>query len=269
MTLCEVEQCSRRTKARGLCSKHYQRYRKYGDPLGPSHGLEMCPIEGCSRTPKSSREPLCNAHYRRRLKFGDPELTAWDLREPTACRARTCDRQARKLGYCAAHYGRLRTHGDCQEDVPLQPYNEPCSIDGCDKPYRANGYCAAHNDRVRKYGDPMADVPIRARSQPGSGTIDHRGYRILNVSGRRVAEHRLVMEEHLGRDLLPEETVHHKNGDRLDNRIENLELWSSSHPKGQRVSDKLEWAIEILEAYGNNPELNTREALLGLARSYA
>ena len=105
---------------------------------------------------------------------------------------------------------------------------------------RKNGYFEAFN---QKQLDPKRYITLYKPNHPNS-----------NQKGR-ISEHRFVMSEHLGRPLHEDENVHHINGDRHDNRIENLELWSSAQPKGQRVEDKLEWAITILRRYAFDEKL--------------
>jgi hypothetical protein len=74
------------------------------------------------------------------------------------------------------------------------------------------------------------------------------GHPNAHKSGR-LAEHVLVMTEHIGRPLAAGENDHHVNGDKADNRIENLELWNTGQPAGQRVEDKVQFAVQILQRY--------------------
>jgi HNH endonuclease len=93
--------------------------------------------------------------------------------------------------------------------------------------------------------DPELPGYTRGRRKHSQGYILRR-----RLDGTDIKEHTAVMEQVLGRGLFPHENVHHLNGDRADNRPENLELWSSSQPPGQRVSDKLGHAAALLRQYG-------------------
>jgi hypothetical protein len=157
-------------------------------------------------------------------------------------------------GYCNAHRARFTRYGDPlggprgrRHDRRATPV-EPCTVEGCDSVQYRRGYCCAHHYRWRRYGDPTAG-PRGPRAPAGSRWFDHNGYALVRRGGRVIFEHRHVMERHLGRPLWPDEQVHHVNGDRTDNRLANLELWSTRQPAGQRVVDKVAFAVEILARY--------------------
>lgn len=212
---------------------HYARLRRWGEvrPDVPRYQRRhKKPPKPRQRRPKGSPAPPC---------------TVDNCTQPAV---------ARKM--CAKHYKRWEVHGDPLVDKSRRA--GPCAIEGCENLAVARGWCHTHYKRWSKHGDPHRGYP------PGWGKprLNNQGYVVMrapehpNAWGNGdVAQHVYVMADVIGRPIRPGETVHHKNGVRHDNRPENLELWARRHPPGQRVSELIAFAHEILESYKDDPQL--------------
>ena len=256
---CTEQDCSGRPVARGLCGRHYKAWQRADKPDG--HELSQrsrpeCIVAECDRV--SYARGHCERHYRQLLRAGQVQPDP----APLGCAVDSCDRKAVTRGWCHGHYLRWSRKGDVLADVPLsRPVHDACTVEGCQRGATTQLFCRSHYNRFRLYGDPLLGGPVRITT--GQGSLSH-GYwmrqvrldeRHLVPEGReKELEHRLVMAAVLGRPLLPHEVVHHIDGNRLNNRPENLQLWSTAQPKGQRVEDKLEFARQILALYAERPD---------------
>jgi hypothetical protein len=130
-------------------------------------------------------------------------------------------------------------------------YPKTCAI--CGQEFVPNGQakgqetcshsCAGKLVRQRSPVDPSKSPRYKQGRIVRKGYIwiykpDHPTIQNRNNKKKYILEHRLVMEQVLGRLLEPYEQVHHINGIPSDNRPENLELWTKQHPVGVRVHDK-------------------------------
>jgi len=136
-------------------------------------------------------------------------------------------------GRCGACNQRLRRMA--RREDPL-----PCDVDGCTGQVVNAGtdLCDMHRSRARRSGS-VGEAQSRI-GRRGDGYLRKDGYRLI----ARKPQHRLVMEQMLGRPLRRFEHVHHRNGIRSDNRPDNLELWTKPQPFGQRPEDLVEWMLE-------------------------
>lgn len=167
-----------------------------------------------------------------------------------SCSIENCESPHVARGWCEAHYARWSRHGDPLAGRAAPRPGAICSIENCEKFIRARGLCVKHYKRFLLHGDANYTV----HSLPGKPTVGRpsgNGYIVVSVhkddpyaamawqmSGNnglislRMLQHRYVMAQHLGRCLLPSETVHHINGDGTDNRIDNLQLRQGGHGVG-------------------------------------
>lgn len=254
MKQCSIDTCNKVSSRAGMCFGHYKKKLKYGDPLHgkkhPRNEQGLCLVEGCQKP--YTAKGLCCMHWnrlRRTGKIGTAGKIARVTHIRTSCLALGCSAFSRHANLCIGHYRQSRNT------------RKECSVSGCKDRYSAKGYCKFHYKRNLAFGDPLAGAPRRKHRNLSIGhrIVTYHGYVMILVGRdnihankyRYAWEHRMVMGEHLGRRLYDFENVHHKDGNRQNNALENLELWVTMQPSGQRPSDLVEYAKRILSLYGN------------------
>jgi len=174
------------------------------------------------------------------------------------CSIDGCDRVHYGRGLCSMHNQRLRRTGDASKDG--RKSNRLCEIEGCDRQHYGYGLCQFHYRRTKSGVDLNAPKRTWANAsciQEIRWTKSTHGYVVGFMKGKQYLQHRIVWEQHHGRVLHPFENIHHINGIRDDNRIENLELWTKAQPCGQRPEDLVKWVVE------NYPDLVAKQMKKG------
>jgi hypothetical protein len=254
---CTWKGCDRKFHAKGFCKLHHERQQRGLDMDAPLHGTAICSCPGCFK--KSGSKGYCRFHLYR-LKNG----ISFENPKPgliKTCKIENCGQEHHSKGYCRFHYQRLLNNRDINASVKKRYTNfDLCKIKHCEKRAVSLNLCSLHYRRQR-IGSWLDEWPKNLK-MPDFISLeiiekinwykDSQGYLVATRNKKVMRMHRVVWEAHNGRKLRPFENVHHLNGIRDDNRIENLELWVKTQPCGQRPEDLVSWVIdhyrELVEA---------------------
>lgn len=225
---CIEDGCDRPVISHGLCNMH--RLAKYR----PNDG--RCHVDGCTemRT-RGANRGMCRKHLNEYLS-------------QRLCATADC------IGFVKQGCGDLCS--DCyRKGLKERRVNLPtrCSEKACERPVEVDhsGLCEKHH-RIRKRSenrDRLWPLIIDGTLEPTSRAVTTSGYVKLQFPGFWELEHRVVMAKVYGRQLTSDENVHHKNGNRADNRFDNLELWTRPQLSGVRARDLVAQAKNVLAMY--------------------
>lgn len=177
------------------------------------------------------------------LKRRNCQIRPYKRDDSVRCLVDGCEEAVKARGYCGRHLFQFYKYGKIisVEKIKDPGGNRKCKVEGCDRKHRANGYCDAHNSQLRKHGEITSDKIIDRNGMSTSGEyvlILDKDHPAANKRGYVLRSH-LVWELTTGHMVLPPEVIHHRNGNKQDDRFVNLELFptdeehqSSRHRKG-------------------------------------